>query len=506
MTSAGAGESGRLLRTFRESRGWTQERLADASGVSVRTIGNLENERIGRPRQSSVLALCRALQLSRTEADHVLRELRRTRRPATGPDAAAARRCVPPPPDPVSLAPPVHGTELLGRGDDLRRLRQVLGHHRAATLTGPPGIGKSRVAAEYALRAEGPVWFVDLAQDDTREVLATLTAELRGGRARPPALLVLDNADDALDAVSRLAAFLLRSADNRTRLLTTSREPLGLALESSWQLGPIAAPRGPTRQGVLGSPAGRLFVQRATEAAPFWSLSEANCAAVAHLCSALDGHPLALELAASQLSAMTLEDILSRMAHQLDLLERRRAPQQGHHQSLRQALERSWIRLRPIEQRVFAAVSVFRGGFSLEAAEHLVAGTDCGAEAESALDTARALRDLVTQSLITVHRYGDQLRYRLIGPLRAFAVERSVEAGHHSALRHRHAQYFCTLAEHHARLVEAGVAARLLPCDEENVRAAAHHARVLGDLVLWTRIMRTRLCFSETLGRPGPAD
>ncbi|MFB6891854.1 helix-turn-helix domain-containing protein [Kitasatospora sp. NPDC056327] len=521
-TATGEEQSGRLLRTLRESRGWTQERLADASGVSVRTIGNLENERVGRPRQSSVLALCRALQVPRAEADRIVREISRRRRPVPAlPERPwTAAYGGPAPHDPAGLAPPVHGTELVGRYDELRRLGRALEQHRVATLTGPPGIGKSRLAAEYARRAPGPVWFVDLAQEDSRGTLATLGAALRDPAVRTPALLVLDNADDALDAACRLAGFLLRSGGGATRLLTTGREPLGLALEAGWPIGPLPVPREPTRRGVLASPAGRLFVQRAAEAAPFWRLSEANCAAVAHLCAVLEGHPLALELAAGQLSAISLEDILSRMSHQLDLLERRRAPQQGRHQSLRQAFERSWIRLRPIEQRVLAAVSVFQGDFSLEAAEHLVGGdrgagqvpgrgggrgADGGAPPANALDTARALRDLVTQSLISVHRYGDRLRYRLIGPVRAFAAERSAETGDRTGLRRRHAQYFCRLAERHARLAASGERVRLLPCDEDNVRAAAQHARALGDLVLWTRIMQSRLCLPEGLREAAPA-
>lgn len=364
---------------------------------------------------------------------------------------------------PVTSNLPSRTTDLIGRADDLDALVAELGRHRMVTITGAGGMGKTRLAIEVAASAAAGfrdgVWFVDLVPTaDSGDVVRAVAASIGATAAASSAdallthlanrstLLVLDNCEHVVDAVAELAAGLLTHAPD-VSLLATSREPLGVAGESVRRLEPLGLPDGSTAgiSAVRTSPAVRLFEERAAEARAGFVVDEDDVDGVVEICRRLDGVPLAIELAAARVGAMSVRDIRSHLGERFRLLAGTR---RGHerHRTLRAAVGWSYDLLEPDDQRIFRSLSMLTGGFGLVDATAIVGGPD--ADAFEMLD---AVTRLVDRSLV-VHD-GETGRYRLLESLRQYGTERLAAAGETDLVRDRFvAHYFALAAREGPRL------------------------------------------------------
>ncbi|WP_242454479.1 BTAD domain-containing putative transcriptional regulator [Bailinhaonella thermotolerans] len=328
-----------------------------------------------------------------------------------------------PPAEPAQAPPPpalpAALTELVGRDDLVVRLRARLRQVRLVTLTGPGGVGKTSVALEVARGLPGPA-LVELAALDPAaspdEVMAAIPAD-RGG------LLVLDNCEHLVDQAAEVAGRLLR-ADPGLRVLATSREPLGILGEQVWPV--------PT----LGLPdAVRLFAERASAADPGFGLTPANTAAVEEICRRLDGLPLALELAASRVRALSAADLAARLDDRFHLLTNGHRGAPDRQRTLLAVIEWSWDLLEEPERVLLRRLAVYPDVWSLRAAEALVPG-----------DVAGLLARLVDRSLITPVESSTGSRYRMLETVRAFCLRRLRDAGEYEETRARYLAYHDLLA------------------------------------------------------------
>jgi non-specific serine/threonine protein kinase len=303
------------------------------------------------------------------------------------------------------------------------------------------------------------VWLVDLAPLADPRLLPQVAAsalhvhELPG---RPPAeplaeflrhkhlLLVLDNCEHLVDACAELASALLRSCPD-LRILATSREPLGITGETAWGVPSLGVPDPglvPPVDQLTQCEAVRLFVERATAALPTFSLTERNAPAVAQICHRLDGIPLALELAAARVRLLSAEQLAARLGDRFGLLTGGSRTALPRRQTLRATVDWSYDLLPEAERRVFDRLSVFAGGWSLEAAEAVRAGD--GVDAGAVLDL---LGRLVDKSLVLAEEQDGAVRHRLLDTLRQYGRECLAMSGGPEAVQRRHSAFFLALAE-----------------------------------------------------------
>ncbi len=391
---------------------------------------------------------------------------------------------------------PAQMTSFIGREAERASARALLSESRLVTLTGPGGTGKTRLALEAAadsreLYPDG-TWLVELAAlaDPAlidQEIAATLGVREDSGRLRQAllaalrpqaALLILDNCEHLIDAVARLAEALLTLCPKLT-VLATSREALGIGGEIILPLSSLSLPQasGQSPDTLGDCDSVRLFVARATAALPTFRFSAGNAAAVASVCTRLDGIPLALELAAARVQVLTPEQIDGRLGDRFRLLTgglRTALPRQ---QTLRALVDWSYDLLSPPEQTLFARLSVFCGGWSLAAAEAVCAG-GCVEEWEILDLVAR----LAAKSLVVAEPpENGQVRCRLLESLHSYAAGKRAESpGDAGALTQKHRDFFLALAEDAVpHLVGPDQALWLdrLECDAENFRAALTQAR-----------------------------
>jgi predicted ATPase/DNA-binding SARP family transcriptional activator len=382
--------------------------------------------------------------------------------PATGPPPATAR---------TNLRAPI--TSFVGRGDDLNRITAAFAGARLVTLTGPGGAGKTRLAAEAGARLlermPDGVWIVELGSvvdpvDLPQAVLSLFGArELRllatpGTAAVPPLdrlvealggrelLLVVDNCEHLVAAAAALVDHLLARCP-RLSVLATSREPLGIAGEVLHPVGPLAVPEEDVPPAeALASPAVRLLADRGAAARPGFAVDQATVGPVLRICRALDGMPLAIELAAARLHALSPTQVAARLDDRFRLLADGRRPVAGRHQTLRAVIDWSWELLGGAEQVLLRRLSVFAGGATLEAAERVCAGPAPGGLAAD--EVLYLLAGLVDKSLVVAaeDRAGG-VRYTMLETVRAYGAERLAEAGEAEALARTHTGYFLALAE-----------------------------------------------------------
>ena len=398
-------------------------------------------------------------------------------RPAPAADPPAGTAAPAGPPTRRAAAPRTNLraqiTSFVGRGEDIARITGVLGEARLVTLTGPGGAGKTRLASEAAARlldgTPDGVWVVELGSvvdpvDLPQAVLSLFGArELgllapRGASPVPPderlveavgdkrLLLVVDNCEHLVAHVAALVDRLLAHCPG-LRVLATSREPLGIAGEVLHPVGPLPLPgEGATPQEALRSPAVQLLADRGGAARPGFAVEEATVGPVVRICRALDGIPLAIELAAARLRALTPEQVAARLDDRFRLLGGGSRATLPRHQTLRAAIDWSWELLGDAERVLLRRLAVFAGGATLGAVERVCAGPQlAGLAADEVLYLLAALVD---KSLVVAGpAAGGETRYGLLETVRAYGEQRRREAGEDQALRRAHARYFLELAE-----------------------------------------------------------
>ena len=392
------------------------------------------------------------------------------------PPASAAGRpggTLSPPPLPAPL------TELIGRESAVAEVGALLDGERLVTLTGPGGVGKTRLAIAAAGRQALPdgVWMVELAGARTGSVADAVTAalDIREGDGADLAmalrsrtlLLVLDNCEHVIDEVAALVERLLPAAPG-LRILATSREPLGLAGEVVWNVPPLEVPERAAESSVLAqSSAVRLFVARTAAAVRGFTLDAGNAAAVGLLCRRLDGIPLALELAATRVRALGVQGVVDRLDDRFRLLATGHRGAPPRQRTLMAMIDWSWGLLTVPEQTVLRRLAVHADGCTLEAAESVGGGTG--------LDVLDLLVRLVDRSLVVMVQTPEGPRYRLLESVAAYCVERLRAAGELDWARRRHCDHYLALAEQAEPLLrgpEQGRWLRRLDAEAANLRAA----------------------------------
>jgi predicted ATPase len=332
--------------------------------------------------------------------------------------------------------------------------------HRLVTLGGAGGIGKTRLGVELGRRllpkfADG-VWIAELGPlSDPELVLPTIATvfgvagdsasleRLAAALASKHLLLLLDNCEHVIDAAARSAEALLH-AGATLQVIATSREPLRLEGECVYRVPALDVPAEGTddTQDVLQHSAVRLFVVRAREAEPHFSLDARSGAAVATICRRLDGIPLAIELAAARAAALGVEGLASRLDDRFRLLTDGRRTALTRHQTLRATLDWSHELLPEPERLVMRRIAVFAGGFTAEAASSVAASAEIAAS-----EVVRGLANLVTKSLVTSDVGSATAHYRLLETTRAYALEKLTESGELDQVARRHAEYWRGLFE-----------------------------------------------------------
>jgi predicted ATPase/DNA-binding CsgD family transcriptional regulator len=393
---------------------------------------------------------------------------------------------------------PAEVTSFIGRRHEVTDIRRMLSASRLVTLTGAGGVGKTRLAQRVGadLRRTFPdgVWFVGLADLHDPDLVAVTVGEVLGLRedtfslgpaglagflADRQALLILDNCEHLVGACADLAETLLRACPD-LRILATSRQALRLDGEASLAVLPLSVPSA----AVACSPAdlrkyesASLLVERATAALPSFQVTEANCATIVRLCQALEGMPLAIELAVARLRVLSLEQILDRLTDRYRLLTTgfRNAP--PRQQSLRALIDWSWDLCSEAERILWSRVSVFSGGFELDAAEAVCA--DDRLPVETILDL---IASLVNQSVL-IRAGNGTARYQTLEVIREYGAAKLSAAGEYESTARRHCQWFADVAAHADRTwvgpQQTAVMQRLRH-ERANLRVALEYATTSG--------------------------
>jgi len=408
-------------------------------------------------------------------------------------------------------------TSFVGREADVAAVRALIGEGRLTTLIGPGGSGKTRLATETARTLLGDlpdgVWLVELAAigadgDVAQAALAALglrDALLGSAPSADPvdrlitvirereALLILDNCEHVIESAAAFADRVLGEC-RRLRILATSREPLGITGEALWATEPLALPNAGPSAGsgassgeIESSPAVRLLRDRAGAVRKDLDGDARTLSAMVRICRALDGMPLAIELAAARLRTMTIEQLANRLDDRFRLLTSGSRTALPRHRTLRAVVDWSWDLLTDAERMVLRRLSVFSGGASLEAAERVCAAPAVEPPAVEQDEVLELLTSLAEKSLLVTE--GDSapgdgaLRYRMLGTIKEYAADRLAEAGESDLARQAHLGYFTELAESaepHLRRAEQLVWLARLEADHDNISAAMRGAIAAG--------------------------
>ncbi|HEV2239863.1 MAG TPA: BTAD domain-containing putative transcriptional regulator [Streptosporangiaceae bacterium] len=386
-------------------------------------------------------------------------------------------------------------TDMVGRTAAVAELRALLNERRLVTLTGPGGVGKTRLALEMATQSADAfpdgIWLVELAGPNLAGVGTPADAVMavlgiRDNSAKDPAdllaevlrasrmLLVLDNCEHLVDQAAKLTIRLLQAAPG-LQVLATSREPLMLTGEIVWAVPPLELPELATDPGpaaLAQFSAVQLFVARACASATGFRLDEGNAQAVAALCRRLDGIPLALELAATRVRSMGIHELLARLDDRFGLLVTGHRDAPPRQRTLWAVIDWSWGLLTEPERLVLRRLAVSADGCTLDAAAAICAEDD--------LDVPGLVARLVDRSLVVVADAPDGPRYRLLDSIAAYSLQHLRQAGEAAQTRRRHRRYYSDLAERaaaHLRGHDQRSWLVLLDAEAANLRSALDSAR-----------------------------
>ena len=395
---------------------------------------------------------------------------------------------------------PLELSSFVGRDREVAKIEALLAEHRLLTLTGPGGSGKTRlalaVASEVLEAFEDGAWLVELAPLSDPNLVPQAVTSALGVRETPGTtlvdslrahlhlrgtLLVLDNCEHLIASCASLAETLLRHCPH-LRILATSRESFRVSGETIFTVPPLSLPdphRLPDADSFSHYEAARLFVDRAKGVKPDFALTEGNALAVAQICYRLDGIPLAIELAAARTRVLSVEQISERLKESFGLLSGGGRTAMAHHGTLGATMDWSHDLLSEEEKVLFRRLSVFAGGFTLEAAEAV--GSGGGIEEGEVLDL---LTSLVDKSLVVFEERQDgTVRYRLLETVRQYASEKLERSREEDEVGSRHALFFLALAEEvEPKINTAGRLRWLerLENEHDNLRAALAWSRAEG--------------------------
>jgi len=488
-----------LLRRFRVAASLTQEALADRCRVSPDTIAALEQGKRRAPRLTTVSLICDALDLTPAQRATLAGAATGTAQPHIGSDGAArsAEHVWRHKPLPAPLTP------LVGRHVEVEQVAHELTAERLVTLTGPGGVGKTRLALRVADlvrdKFDGGVWWVELGPvSDAQAVPATMLAAI-GGAEQPglavtaeqiagalpaePVLLVIDNCEHVLEPASRLIAALLRSPS--ITILTTTREPLAIPGEVVWAVPPLAVPvslTAPSAVTLADVHSVQLFTERACRVRPTFSLTDEVASAVARICQRLEGIPLAIELTAARLRMLGVRELADELDTHLALAAARSRGVPDRQTTLLASVAWSYQLLTEDERAVFRCLACFAGTFSIDAV-WAIGGQVAGLGQPEITDIVARLVD---KSLVSIedergHRQDagaradtvvTVVRYRVLDSIRAYASQAAERESELSRVGDAHADHYASW------LVTIGAAEptddvlELIADDYPNVRAA----------------------------------
>jgi predicted ATPase/DNA-binding winged helix-turn-helix (wHTH) protein len=425
-----------------------------------------------------------------------------------------------------AISLPVAGTSLIGREEALLQLQDRLSAHRVVTLTGPGGIGKSRLAFEAARRVlvqgQSDVRLVELASLSNSDLVPSAVATSLGLRSgmrdlsaeavaraigHRPLLLLLDNCEHVVGAAARMAETVVQLCPRAT-MLATSREVLRIDGEYVYNVPPLDVPDERAEPGdILAASAVQLFVARLAAINSAFSPDRVALPEAASICQRLDGIPLAIEFAAARAATLGVSEVNAHLDDRFNLLTSGRRTALPRHRTLRATLDWSYEILSPREQELLCALSIFRGPFTLDGVSAVAAASPSGSA-----DVIDVIHGLVAKSLVTVDLSGSTAPLRLLDSTRAYALEKLDSSGERERIARRHAAYYLALLKR----AEIEVAARP-PADWlsdyasqiDNVRAALDWAfSTAGDrslavalttasVPLWLRLSLLQECSSR---------
>ncbi|MDT5233461.1 MAG: hypothetical protein QOI39_3961 [Mycobacterium sp.] len=407
----------------------------------------------------------------------------------------------------ISQRLPVQLTSFVGRNTELSQVGELLSENRLLTLTGAGGAGKTRLAIEVAAQLTGEfgdgVWYVDLAPITDPELVPITAARAFGLPDQPgrstmdtltrfvadrQMLVVLDNCEHLLDASAALVNALLATAAGLT-LLTTSREPIGVPGEVSWRVPSLS----------LRDEAIDLFTDRVRRARPDFVVTDDNAAVVAEICARLDGLPLAIELAAARVRALSLAEILDSLHDRFRLLTGGARTAVRRQQTLRASVDWSHALLTEPERVLFRRLAAFLGSFDLDAAQTVAGGGDV--QRYQVLDQ---LTLLVDKSLVVADDSSGRTRYRLLETVRQYALEKLGESGEADAVRSRHRDHYTSLAAAIDAPAGSDYEQRVEQAETEidNLRAAFAWSRENSDTALALTLASSLQPLWQARGRP----
>lgn len=464
----------------------TRAELARRVGCASETIKKIERDE-RRPSQQIAELLANALAVP-TEEQTLFLQVARGKRPVNrlpliSESATFLRKRL------HNLPAPI--TSFIGREKEQQEVIDLIAKHRLVTLTGAGGIGKTRLSLQVGNRLLNDyshgIWFVELVSILDPLLVPRTTAIAIGLRDEPQRpmidmlcdylrdknmLIILDNCEHLIDACGSMADRLLRVAAN-VRILASSREALGISGEVNYRAPSLELPdveHLPPVESLSQYEAITLFVERARSAVPNFVMTSENASMLAQICYRLDGIPLAIELVAAKVRILSLQQIAKRLDDRLHWLTSGNRVTLERHQTLRATIDWSYNLLSSPEQILFRRVSVFVGGWTLEAAESL-----CADEMTRSNDVLNLLEQLINKSLVITDVSQGEARYHMLETVRQYSYEKLIEAGESDTLRDKHLEYFLDFAETadpHLRRTEQIEWLKRLDAEIENLRAA----------------------------------